>query len=57
MAIKTSTVDTEDVLADERIVDMSEIIGKRQVDRASLKACLEKIGSKPATREKIVTVF
>lgn len=53
MAIKTATVDTEDQVADERVVDMSEVIGKRQVDRASFKTMLEKIGTKPATREKI----
>jgi hypothetical protein len=53
VAIKTATVDTEDVLSNEKIIDMSNVIAKRQVDRACFKTILEKIGSKPATREKI----
>lgn len=53
MAVTTGQISTEGVLADERIVDMSEIIHRRQVERAAFKTILEKIGTKPATREKI----
>lgn len=53
MAYVQGLIDTEDVVADEKIVDMSELIHKRQIDRSEFKTMLEKLGTKPATREKI----
>lgn len=51
--IKTGMVDTEDILADERIVDMSEKIGLLQPDDTQFTTMLMKLASKDATREKI----
>lgn len=50
---KTGMVDTEDVLAGERVEDVSEIVHKLQPDYSQFKLLLEKIGSKPAIREKV----
>lgn len=51
--ILQGTVDTEDILADERVVDMSERMYKLQPDATQFYTMLNKIGSKEATREKI----
>jgi len=50
---KTGMVDTEDVLGGERVEDVSEIVHKLRPDYQQFKILLEKIGSKPAIREKI----
>jgi len=51
--ILSGLVDTEDVLSNERVVDMSERIGKLQPDTTQFTTMLQKIGSKKATREVI----
>jgi len=54
---KTGMMDTEDVLAGERVEDVSEIVHKLQPDYSQFKLLLEKIGSKPAIREKVNVAF
>ena len=51
--ILAGLVDTEDVLSDERVVDMSERIYKLQPDAAQFGTILGKLGAKDAVREKI----
>jgi hypothetical protein len=51
--ILSGLVDTEDILADERVVDMSERIYKLQPDDQQFMTMLNKVGRKQATREKI----
>lgn len=49
--IKTGMVDTEDILSNERVIDMSERMQKLQPDEQQFRVMLSKIGSKEATRE------
>ena len=49
--IKTGMVDTEDILSNERIVDMSEKMRKLQPDEQQFRVMLSQIGKKDATRE------
>lgn len=51
--ILSGMVDTEDILADERVVDMSERMYKLQPDDQQFRVMLGQIGSKETTREKI----
>ena len=44
-------VDTEDILSNERVIDMSERMSKLQPDEQQFRVMLSKIGSKPAVRE------
>jgi hypothetical protein len=46
-------VDTEDVLGDERVVDMSEDIKHLDPDRSQFTTMLNRMASKEATREKV----
>jgi len=51
--ILTGLVDTEDVLGDERVVDMSEDIAHLDPDESQFTTMLQKMGSKEAFREKV----
>jgi hypothetical protein len=51
--IKTGMVDTEDILSDERVIDMSEKIGVLQPDDTQFTTMLMQLGAKDATREKV----
>lgn len=51
--IATGLVDTETVLADERVVDMNEEIAMLDPDTTQFTTMLMQLGSKPAVREKI----
>ncbi len=51
--IKTGMVDTEDILSDERVVDMSAKIGLLQPDDTQFTTMLMQLGAKDAIREKI----
>src|SRR3990172_3928054 len=49
--IKTGMVDTEDILSNERVIDMSERMYKLQPDEQQFRVMLSRIGSKEAVRE------
>lgn len=49
--IKTGMIDTEDILSNERVIDMSERMLKLQPDEQQFRVMLSQIGSKEATRE------
>ena len=49
--IKTGMIDTEDILSNERVIDMSERFYKLQPDEQQFRVILSQIGSKQATRE------
>ena len=49
--IKTGLIDTEDILSNERVVDMSERMHKLQPDEQQFRVMLSQIGSKEAVRE------
>ncbi len=51
--IKTGMVDTEDILSDERVIDMSEKIGLLQPDDTQFTTMLMRLGAKDAIREKV----
>lgn len=51
--ILSGLVDTEDVLADERKIDMSDDIAELDPDESQFTTMLSKMASKPAIREKI----
>lgn len=51
--IKTGMVDTEDVLSNERVVDMSEKVHKLQPDSTQFTTMLMDLSKKQATREVI----
>lgn len=51
--ILSGLVSTDDVQADAKVVDMSERIYKLQPDATQFSTILNKLGSKPATREKV----
>lgn len=55
MAVSTATgtVDTETILADERVVDMSNEFKLLDVDETQFMTILNKLSSKPAIREKV----
>lgn len=46
-------IDTEDVLADERVVDMADDITMLDPDESQFSTMLATIGSKDAIREKV----
>lgn len=49
--IKTGMIDTEDILSNERVIDMSERMYKLQPDEQQFRVILSQIGSKQAIRE------
>lgn len=49
--IKTGMIDTEDILSNERVIDMSERMYKLQPDEQQFRVALSKIGTKEAIRE------
>lgn len=49
--LKTGMVDTEDILSNERVIDMSERMRRLQPDEQQFRVMLSKIGSKDAIRE------
>lgn len=51
--VLTGLVDTEDVLGDERVVDMSDEIKHLDPDESQFTTMLQKMGSKEAFREKV----
>jgi hypothetical protein len=51
--VLSGLVSTDDIQADERIVDMSERIYLYQPDETQFSTILNKLGSKNATREKV----
>lgn len=51
--VLTGLVDTETVLADERVVDMDEDIKVLDPDESQFTTMLMQLGSKQAIREKI----
>jgi hypothetical protein len=51
--IKTGLIDTEDVLSNERVIDMSEKVYKAQPDSTQFTTMLMMLSSKKATREVI----
>jgi hypothetical protein len=44
-------IDTEDILSNERVIDMSEKMHKLQPDEQQFRVMLSQIGDKEATRE------
>jgi len=44
-------IDTEDILSNERVIDMSERMYKLQPDEQQFRVILSQIGSKQAVRE------
>lgn len=53
MTILSGTIDTEDILADERVVDMEDEITFLDPDTTQFTTILMKLGSKEAIREKV----
>ena len=53
MGVATGVVDTEDILADERVVDMENEFRLLDPDESQFMTILGKLPSKPAIREKI----
>lgn len=53
MGIATGTVDTETIVADEKVVDMVDQFQMLDTDTTQFTTILNKLPSKPATREKI----
>jgi hypothetical protein len=53
MGVATGTVDTEALLADERVVDMENEFRLLDPDESQFSTILNKLPSKPAIREKI----
>jgi hypothetical protein len=49
--IKTGLIDTEDILSNERVIDMSEKMSKLQPDEQQFRVMLSQIGAKEAVRE------
>ena len=53
MGIATGTVDTEAILADEKVVDMEPEFKLLDPDETQFMTILNKLPSKSATREKV----
>lgn len=53
VAVATGTVDTETILADEKVVDMSNEFRLLQPDSTQFTTMLDRLPSKPAIREKV----
>lgn len=53
VAVATGTVDTEAILADEKVVDMADRFRLLDPDESQFSTILNKLPSKPAIREKV----
>ena len=53
VGINTGLVDDSDILANERVIDMSDIVGQLETDMTQFTTALMKVRSKPATSSKV----
>lgn len=51
--VTSNPIDDADILSNERVIDMSEIIGMLESDMTQFTTILDKLGSKPATSSKV----
>lgn len=53
VTINSGLVDDQDILSNERVIDMSDIIGQLETDVAQFTTALMKVASKPANSSKV----